>query len=111
MKPRPWASITSSGRARAEGEEMTAPGSPWTPEEDRVAPIDGGGWRKRHRDCHAAQAQSGGGATACAPTRDQVGPFAARAEAEVEMTSPDTKALGDARRAGNPDLCRLPDIT
>src|SRR3979490_1304138 len=34
MKPRPWASITSSGRARAEGEEMTAPGSPWTPEED-----------------------------------------------------------------------------
>ena len=55
--------------------------------------------------------RSGGGATACAPTRDQVGPFAARAEAEVEMTSPDTKALGDARRAGNPDLCRLPDLT
>ena len=26
MKPRPWASITSSGRARAEGEGMSAPG-------------------------------------------------------------------------------------
>jgi hypothetical protein len=48
-----------------------------------------GGWRKHHRDCNAAQAESGG---ASSPTRDQAGPFAARAEAEVEMTSPDTKS-------------------
>src|SRR5229473_4847438 len=44
-----------------------------------------GGWRKRHRDCNAARAQSGGGAPASSPTRDQVGPFAARAEAKVEI--------------------------
>ena len=50
-----------------------------------AAPIVGGGWRKRDRDCNTAQAQSGRGSPASSPTRDQVGPFAARAEAEVEI--------------------------
>jgi hypothetical protein len=53
----------------------------------RQRPRHGGGLRKRHGDCNAAQAQSGGGAPACSPTRDQVGPFAAGAEAKVEMTT------------------------
>ena len=43
----------------------------------------------KHRDCNAAQAHCGGGASPGPPTRDQVGPFAARAEAEMEMTDDD----------------------
>jgi hypothetical protein len=58
----------------------------------RLTTIDGGGWRKRRRDYKAAQAQCGFGPQAGSHTQDQLGPFAARAEAEVEMISPDTKS-------------------
>jgi hypothetical protein len=71
---------------------MTVPGPPWTPEEDGLLRSMGAAGEGAHRDCNAAQAQTGGGAPASSPTRDQVGPFAAGAEAEVEMTCPDTKA-------------------
>jgi hypothetical protein len=54
----------------------------------RLTTIDGGGWRKRRRDCKEAEAQFGGGPQTGSQTRDQVGPFAARAEGEGEMTIP-----------------------
>jgi hypothetical protein len=66
---------------------MSAPGPPWTPEEDRLLRSTGAAG-----ESNAAQAHCGGGASPGSPTRDQVGLFAARAEAEVEMTSPDTKS-------------------
>jgi hypothetical protein len=71
---------------------MTAPTPPWTPEEDGLLRSMGAAGESRHRDCNAAQAQSGGGAPASAPTRDQVGPFAARAEAEGEISVPTTNS-------------------
>jgi beta-lactamase class A len=52
----------------------------------RLATINGGGWRKRRRDHKAAQAQCDFGPQASPHTRDQVGPFAARAEGEGQMT-------------------------
>src|SRR6266436_3127805 len=60
MKPRPRASITSSGRARAEGEEMTVPGPPWTPEEDGLLRSMGAAGesatrRRGNRNCFRAR--------------------------------------------------------
>jgi hypothetical protein len=51
----------------------------------RLTTVDGGGWRKRRRDYKAAQAQCGFGPQASKSTQDQVGPFAARVEAKVEI--------------------------
>src|ERR1700682_6161475 len=48
--------------------------------------------RKRRRDCSSPQAHPRRSAQAGSLTQDEVNPFAARAEAEVKMTSPDTKA-------------------
>src|SRR5712672_1524405 len=102
--------IESDPLQEAESEEMTAPGPPWTPEEDGLLRSMGAAGESATAIATLLKRKAGG-APACSPTRDQVSPFAARAEAKVEITSPDTKALGDARRPGNPDLCRLPDIT
>ena len=65
---------------------MSAPGPPWTPEEDGLLRSMGAAGESATAIA-TAQAQSGGGAPASSPTRDQVGPFAARAEAKVEITT------------------------
>jgi hypothetical protein len=67
---------------------MSAPEFPWTPEKDGLLRSMGAAGESATAIATLARAQSGGGAPASSPTRDQVGPFAARAEAEVEMTSP-----------------------
>ena len=66
---------------RAEGEEMSAPGPPWTPEEDGLLRSMGAAGESATAIATLLKRK----AAASSPTRDQVGPFAARAEAEVEM--------------------------
>ena len=64
---------------------MTAPGPAWSAEEEE-ATIVGGGWRKRRRDCNSTQAHPRRSAQSGSLTQDQVGPFAARAEGEGQMS-------------------------
>ncbi len=64
---------------------MTVPGPPWTPEEDGLLRSMGAAGESATAIATLLKRKAGGGAPACSPTRDQVGPFAARAEAEVEM--------------------------
>jgi hypothetical protein len=53
----------------------------------RPATIDGGGWRKRPRDCKASQAHCGFGSRAGSGTQDHAGqcPAGAKGEGEVKM--------------------------
>ena len=73
--------------SEAEGEEMSAPGPAWTPEDEGLLRSMGAAGEKRRRDCGSAEALPPRGAQAGSRTQHHVGPFAARAEDEVEITT------------------------
>jgi hypothetical protein len=84
-------SITSSGRARAEGEEMTAPGPPWTPEEDGLLRSMGAAGESATAIATLLKRKAAG-VHQRAHLLEIKWPVRCQAEAEVEMISPDTKA-------------------
>jgi hypothetical protein len=79
---------------------MTAPGLPWTPEEDALLRSMGAAGESATAIATLLKRKAAG-VHQRAHTRDQVGALAARAEAEVEMICPDTNSPDSTTSKGS----------